>query len=504
MELRRRTRTVMPMQAERAAQERKGSIVDNKINNSRLLADVYDSLIISEHETDISGAKKRLEPNSTTKSDYKNVFTPLCLTTMGLFGGVAALTWGLLLAARNKQKFANQAWKTLPEIARNMNLNKEKDFVTYMALQNPNVKNIIGALGFFVFASTALIAKNFADGFAQTWIKKREANIHRDLQKELIKVEAQTFSGKINMIRTMLSDKAKRFEDILGSKERPQQGKLQAFSGFINFKSRSGFNPTTTDVGLKPDLLSGSSLLVALTIAAMGGFTYLSMRNLKGIAKIVEKCKAQALDALQKHIELPADKINPEALKNLFLAANPSKAERSKMLKTLEPKFKHPEFKTTNKKDSFEELEQYLDKITEAAPEAFGGKPSSRPSYLSYIDDVGGHFYNWVVNFDSQFMASLFVGIAGISGLAYAGTKSVEAMRSAQVSKVNANTELELQKQLVEVELKNFRTKKEAAIEPLENEFMLQNIKGKSKDELKTMAANILYEVKNGPPYVYS
>ena len=36
------------------------------------------------------------------------------------------------------------------------------------------------------------------------------------------------------------------------------------------------------------------------------------------------------------------------------------------------------------------------------------------------------------------------------------------------------------------------------------NEFKIPKMNGKDKNELKTRAENILYEIKNGPPFVYS
>ena len=64
---------------------------------------------------------------------------------------------------------------------------------------------------------------------------------------------------------------------------------------------------------------------------------------------------------------------------------------------------------------------------------------------------------------------------------------------------------MELQKRLVSTELRNFKSKKDAAILPLVEEFYKQVDSGKrTKEELKTMAENVLFEIKNGPPFVYS
>ena len=76
--------------------------------------------------------------------------------------------------------------------------------------------------------------------------------------------------------------------------------------------------------------------------------------------------------------------------------------------------------------------------------------------------------------------------------------------KEVQVKKINAQTELDLQKRLVSTELRNFKSKKDAAIQPLMEEFYKQVQNGKPKEQLKTMADNILFEVKNGPPFVYS
>lgn len=98
----------------------------------------------------------------------------------------------------------------------------------------------------------------------------------------------------------------------------------------------------------------------------------------------------------------------------------------------------------------------------------------------------------------------LFFGVTGVTALSYGGKLVGDAMKDVQVKKINAQAELELQQRLVSTELRNFKSKKDAAIEPLGEEFYRQVDSGKSKPELKTMAENILFEIKNGAPFVYS
>jgi len=99
---------------------------------------------------------------------------------------------------------------------------------------------------------------------------------------------------------------------------------------------------------------------------------------------------------------------------------------------------------------------------------------------------------------------SLFFGITGASAATYLGKTSFDAIKDVQVKKYNAETELNLQKQLVAVELKNYKSKKESSINPLCDEFYRQKSNGKPKEDLKIMADSILNEIKNGAPYIYS
>lgn len=145
-----------------------------------------------------------------------------------------------------------------------------------------------------------------------------------------------------------------------------------------------------------------------------------------------------------------------------------------------------------------------VEKLTDEGAEAIAGKPSNKPVLFSYTGDLCSHLYNMIVNPESPLLKMVFAGMAAVTGVGYVGAKTVEAVKEVQVIKENAKTELELQKRLVSVELKNFETKKRSVIEPLIEEFRVQAMQGKDKNELKTRAENILYEIKNGPPFVYS
>ena len=112
--------------------------------------------------------------------------------------------------------------------------------------------------------------------------------------------------------------------------------------------------------------------------------------------------------------------------------------------------------------------------------------------------------FNYLLNTENKQFKQLFFGITGLTAFSYGGKLAGDAVKEVQVKKINAETEINLQKRLVSTELRNFKSKKDAAIQPLIEEFYRQAKLGKPKEELKVMADNILLEIKNGPPFVYS
>ena len=137
------------------------------------------------------------------------------------------------------------------------------------------------------------------------------------------------------------------------------------------------------------------------------------------------------------------------------------------------------------------------------APEALGGI-SEKIQYYCYINEDRGHLYNWILNPESKFNKYLFLTFSTISATGYLVKSAADAVKEVMVHKENTKNELELRKELVDIEVRNFKSKKMSAINPMIDNFIVQLEKGKSKEELKELAENILIEIKNGPPYVYS
>ena len=146
-------------------------------------------------------------------------------------------------------------------------------------------------------------------------------------------------------------------------------------------------------------------------------------------------------------------------------------------------------------------LTSSMKRATEKVNSAIGGSGRNKITYFSHVNDSLAFFYDWLMNPQNPQFKNLFIGITGISALGYGGKITAEAVKEVQVKKYNAETELNLQKRLVPTELRNFKA---SIIEPLCEEFIKQKKAGKSQEELKIIADNILFEVKNGPPFVYS
>ena len=460
-----------------------GVVVNNLVRPENNIHEIYDTLIISKnlkYPTQLTNNSSYEEQNSALKR--------LSLVTTAFFAATTAATFLISFAAKRKAKLPS--WKTLPEVPRNIALNEETHFATYAMIQNPTRKTILGALGVFSLTAFGAVGKNFVDGFKEIWVKKQEAKVQRDLQENLIEVETQTFSGKMQIQRTMLSENAKMLEKYLNP-ENKIQSINPTFKNFISFKRDKKEEKYNNS---KNDLLLGTFITLA-----MGGLSYISLKNIQKTAKYydnyAQKMQNQIKDMISNNKS--TDSSTLETIKKIMVSLQAKKKFISETLENLP-------LNNDEKTRYIDSVINEVEKITQDAAEAIAGKPGWKASFYSHVNDVRGHFYNWIVNFDNSILGTLFAAISGVSVAGYVGKQALEGIKQAEVIKTNAQTELDLQRKLVDVELKNFYAKKSSVINPLINEFLVQAKHGKNPVELKTMAENILLEIKNGPPFVYS
>lgn len=484
-EIARQKRNLTESQKKNAEATREGVIVNELIKEPKNvdMNDLYNSLVISN---DAKMPDKLFEPKYTKE---KSIF-PISLITTGVMAAMAIVS----LIAKKSAK-ANLTIKTtqkLPSLTRNLAMNQETHQAMYQMVQCPNQKTILAAVGILTISAMGFMGKMFIDGFKDIWVKKREADIQKNLQENLVAVETQSFSGKIQIIRGMLAEKAREFSEYLCYKrETPPV--------FRQFNNNLKFTGNNHEQNEKSDNKKYFAL-GAMTLGAIVGLGYLSMRNLRSGKKYIEnyidasKLKISEIVANSNPQSHETDKIN---LKNMLQAIDASPTYIQEELAKLKW--------DKSEKDKFiDEISFQTKKSTAQAERALGGDGTPKPAFYSHVNDYRAFLYNWLLDTANPLFRNLFFGITGITALGYGGKALGEAVKDVQVKKINAQTELELQKRLVATELRNFKAKKDAAINPLCEEFYVQLQNGKPKDELKIIAENILFEVKNGPPFVYS
>ncbi len=459
-----------------------GVVVNNLVKQESDIQEIYDTLIISKN---LKYPEKLTNPEPIESQN--SALKRLSYVTLGIFALMSGASYLILSAA--KKKAVLPTWKTLPEVPRNIALNEETHFATYAMIQNPTRKTILGALGVFSLTAFGAIGKNFVDGFKDIWVKKQEAKVQRDLQEKLIEVETQTFSGKMQIQRTMLSEKAKMLEKYL-TFDGYDSIKSPAFKNFISFKQNNKSEPHKSN----KDIVYGGFITLLMSV-----FTYMSLKNIQKTAKHYDMY-TQKMQGIIKNLISECKENDTQTLdmiKKIMVSIQAKKSFIEETLSSLQ-------LDKAQKQNYINSVVQEVEKITQEAAEAIAGKPGWKASFYSHVNDVRGHFYNWIVNFDNSVLGVLFTSITGVTVSGYVGKQALDAIKQAEVIKTNAQTELDLQRKLVNVELKNFYTKKSSVINPLVDEFLVQAKHGKDSAELKVMAENILLEIKNGPPFVYS
>ena len=489
-ESRRMQRNMTDTQKKNSNNVKEGKLVNAFVKDPQLsLDETIDTLVISHEKIDLPSKVFETETNKNKGIYY---LAGASAGIMGVFGIFTSMIKNF-----SKKKFESSEEYLLPGITRNHCINNEIDQSLFSMIQSPNRRTILSAIGVITLASMAFVAKNFIDGFKEIWVKKREADIQKNLQENLIEVETQSFSGKIQIIRSMLSEKAKDFSEALNSEK-------------VTF---AGDKHTKTDENTKaPALFLGFGLLTLAGIFTLG---YLSLRNLKKSEEYIKKGLNNTREGINNIIKefnsgkeinnvtdhngnvLTGKDAYKHVIENMLesVYAKPSEIEEYISMMNL------PE---AEKNKFIKHLKSSMNQATEKVNSAIGGSGRNKITYFSHVNDYLSFFYDWLMNPKNPQFKNLFLGITGVSAIGYCGKAATEAIREVEVKKYNAETELDLQKRLVSTELRNFKAKKESAINPLCEEFDLQKEAGKSPQELKNIADNILFEIKNGPPFVYS
>lgn len=485
-EVARQKRNLTDSQKKNADATKEGVVINSFYKEPKNLNmnELYDSLVISDN----AKMPEKLKENKQTK---EKSIVPISLVAVGVMGAVAL--GSALVRKSAKINLDIAAAKRTDHLTRNISITDESVQAIYQIVQSPNQKTILAGVGVLTLGAMAFMGKMFTDGFKDVWVKKREADIQKNLQESLIAVETQSFSGKIQITRSMLADKAREFSEYLCAK--PQTPPV-----FAHFNDKLKFTGEKNN-DEKPNNI-GYFVLGALTLGAIVGLGFLSLKNLSKGKKDLESfavgVKKDIKELVAKSDKTTKDRDKSD-LKGMFLSLDD--IDKNFIKEKLSPLRWEDE---ADKNKFIEEIIFEHEKSTTKADKALGGNGRPKPAFNSFVSDYRAFFYNYLLESDNPQFKMLFYGITGLTAFTYGGKALGEAVKDVQVKKINAQTELELQQRLVATELRNFKAKKDAAIDPLCEEFYAQLQKGKPKDELKTIAENILFEVKNGPPFVYS
>lgn len=423
--------------------------------------DIRDTLVISD--------KVRL-PDMKKEQPKEKSLLPVAAAALGVMGVMALAAGFVKHNIRIKTNISPE--KSCPSVTRNVMLIEENHQAIYQAVAHPNQQTILALMGVLALSALAFMGKTFFDGFRDIWVKRKEADIQKNLQEKLIDIETRSFAGKIRITRSMLSEKAQEFNNYM-----------------LSFGQRK---KDTKDNNL-------SYFLVGIGVTAgIVGLGFLAMRNLGKSKEFIQKYESKTQDLIKDIIKNSGKKAKESEIADLDYYMQSINAA---------PDYVREMFGKTNWKNKDDLATNIIKKITSSTTKidpAIGGNAVPKPAFGSYVNDYRAFFYNHLLDTDNKQFRQLFFGITGLTAFSYGGKLVGDAIKDVQVKKINAQTEANLQNRLVSTELRNFKSKKDAAIGPLVEEFYKQADSGKPKDELKTMADNILFEIKNGPPFVYS
>lgn len=503
-----------------------GTIINNYIKDDDKnphinMDDICNTLVIPDsfNRSTFNPIVCEKEKQDDKNSSILRSAAPLIATSLALAGGILGLTAIMKKSASSLNNPKLLRGERLPNLGMNMNIKQEHEFGTYMALRNPNKKTILAMVGIFLTSGITLIGKNLVDGIQEIWLKKKEADADKILQEELINIEARSFAGKLDVIREELVDKANYFKSVLNSvsDDETSSGQIKTNSPFLNFfgfrgnNQQNSFDDYIVNDDKKTDIKNSPLFLAVLTIGTLAAGIFMGRKMFKNFvaadSEIRKYVNSETLE-IEKKIKALSDKIKTaknreEVLLDIDKLKNLLQIKRANSVETSEV---FSEFKFLNEKDIQNitgEVMTGIKSIYGDAPETLGGKVG-QIQYYCYLDETRGHVYNWIMNPENPFTGYLVLALGAVNAAGYSIKKAIEGMKEAAVIKENKNTEKQLQERLIDTEIRNFRAKKESAIKPLMDEFNSKLNSGASKEELKNMADNILLEIKNGPPFVYS
>ncbi|MBR2068557.1 MAG: hypothetical protein IJ877_02225 [Candidatus Gastranaerophilales bacterium] len=464
----------------------KGHILNNNIKKDKQQEDSFDYIIQSSPDNTVLSQEKLPQESAF---DVKKAIKPIAIVTGATVLGIIGLS--ACITKYSNYLANNESVVRPPDLPRSMNILEEYHLAMYRALRDPSKLNILGLAAVGAFSALTLSAKTLVDSAKEIWIKKQNCDIDYDLQANLIEVEKNAFSGKLNVVNTLLNDSANYFRNSLDENKQDIE-----FKQFLSFKGKNKEE--------KQDKKKINPIIVG--IAAVGAFCSVALLTYSSYQKTGENLKTFIEKAVDGEIreKIANAQSQEEKVQAIDALTNIFKSISGLTEKDAKAKLKGIKGLSDEEAESIIEKLKYEHKHMFAqAPEALGGV-AEKVQYYCYINEERGHLYNWILNPENKWNKYLFLSFCLVSSIGYMARSAADAIKQVTVSRENSKSELNLRKRLVGIEIDNFKAKKLSAINPMIENYNYQKKKGKSKEELTTLAQNILLEIKNGPPYIYN
>ena len=405
-------------------------IKDNSTDTCINLDDTVDTLIISDRVK----LPQKLEEDKLPKEKSLLPISAASLAVMGLFAGVTAfISHNTKIATQMAKNMVKEKW--LPTLTRNISINDETSQAIFQMVTNPNRKTIIAGLGVLSLTATAFMGKTFFDGFKEIWVKKREADIQKNLQEKLIDVETQSFSGKIQIIRNTLSDKAKELNKYISEEDEP----ILPNFGKSTQIAFMGTNQSRQQANNKKNNPVAYFLMGAATVGGIIGLSYMSLMNLsrsRGHLKDYTEFTESIISKVVKNSTETTRKQDSENLLILFQSIDAAPETVKRLMQGI--KWEKPEVIEEFINNTITKIQTSAVKVNSH----IGGDGTPKPAFSSFVDDYRAFLYNWLLDTDNAQFRQLFFGMTGAAAISYGGKLAGDAIKEVQVKKINAQTQM--------------------------------------------------------------
>lgn len=456
-----------------AAMIREGVIVNTFIKNSS-----SENFDIPMKETPLP-ADMFNKKNKKSEAWYKNPIIPIIAVPLVFLGAGAGLAKAFKTSYLKKYGLGKN--KRIPPQGRIIAINDDSKMSLLMLVQDPNWKNFQVAAAVIAASAAGFVMKNTVDGFREVLVKKQAADIKRDKEERLIDIETRAFSGKNQIVRSLL-DKTTR--DLNNYERIIKNPKDKGNFTFGKLTKKLSFGANKTEPEDKKDSSKTSFLYVLSGLAVLGTAALLTksiFRNLGSVTKKINKHAAEAQKSFKKDLGLLAKKPDLEnELKTSQISDGAKDYVREEWLKKYDPS------------------------AMEVTPELMTGKRGKTGISSVVLAEASSFIYTWMLDPKNPQTKALATLMCSFAGLSYVGQAVIKGVKDVQVAKADADTEVDLQDSLVQVELKNFFAKKRSFIAPITADTKERIRLTDSTQAIKQLKENALAEIKNGPPFVYS